>query len=81
MNPGRQRMVKNLSKSDLISFQEAILKDYGIKLEDKDLYNAAFNLLHFIETLIKFSENDKAVGSKGVQDNPLNTSLDKSKIK
>lgn len=73
-------MVK-LSESDLQTFREAILKDYGVKLEEKELYDAAFNLLHFIETLIKFSENDKTAGSKGVQDNPLITSSDNDKMK
>lgn len=73
-------MVK-LSESDLLTFQEAILKDYGVRLEDQELYNAAFNLLHFIETLIKFSENDKTAGSKVVQDNPLITSNDNDKMK
>lgn len=81
MNPGRQRMVKSLSKDNLISFQEAIFKDYGVKLEDQELYDSAFNLLQFIESLIKFSEKDKTVGSKVVLDNPLNIALDKSKIK
>lgn len=74
-------MIKSLSEDDLVSFQEAILKDYGVKLEGQELYNAAFNLLHFIETLIKFSENDKTAGSKGVQDNPLITSNDNDKMK
>lgn len=74
-------MVKSLSKDDLVSFQEAILKDYGVKLEGQELYDAAFNLAHFIEALIKFSEKDKVEGSKSVLDNPLNTTLDKSKIK
>lgn len=74
-------MIKGLSADDLATFQEAILKDYGVKLEGQELYDAAFNLLQFIETLIKFSEKDKTEGSKVVQDNPLNTTLDKSKIK
>lgn len=73
-------MVKSLSKVDLISFQEAIFKDYGVKLKGKELYNAAFNLLHFIETLIKFSEEDKTEGSKTIQDNPLINGKDKIKI-
>lgn len=45
--------MKTLSKSDLESFREAILKDYGIELKGKELYEAAFNLLKFFETLIK----------------------------
>ncbi len=74
-------MVKSLSKDDLVSFQEAIFKDYGVKLEGQELYNAAFNLLHFIETLIKFNEKDKLEGSKGVQDNLLITGNGNDKMK
>lgn len=72
--------MKSLSKEDLNTFQQAIFKDYGIKLEGEDLYNAAFNLLQFIETLIKFREEDKAKGSKTIQDNPLNIVNGKDKI-
>lgn len=73
-------MVKSLSRDDLVSFQEAIFKDYGIKLEGEELYNAAFNLLQFIETLIKFSEEDKTEGSKTIQDNPLINGKNKIKM-
>ena len=48
--------MKILSMNDLVSFQEAILKDYGIKLEGQELYDAAFNLLQFFEALIKFDK-------------------------
>lgn len=75
-------MFKSLSKDDLVSFQEAVLKDYGIKLEGEDLYRAAFDLLQVIEALIKFDHEDKKkAGSKTVQDNPLYTGIDKHKIK
>ena len=46
-----------LSESDLDSFKNAIQKDYGLKLEGKALYEAAFNLLEFIKALIKFDAN------------------------
>ena len=77
-------MFKSLRESDLVSFQEAILKDYGVKLEGKELYDAPFSLLQFIDALIKFSkddEKDKAEGSKVVLDNPLNTDGKKDTIK
>ncbi len=73
-------MVK-LPESDLKTFQEAIFKDYGIKLEGQELYDAAFNLLQFMEALIKFSSDDIGRGSKSVQDNPLKTSNDNDKMK
>ena len=66
-----------LSKSDLDTFQEAVFKDYNIKLEGDELYQAAFNLLQFFEALIKFNKE----GSKTVQDNPLYTAISKNKIK
>ena len=47
---------KGLSDSDLKMFKEAILKDYGVKLEGDELYQAAFNLLQFFEALIKFDK-------------------------
>ena len=75
-------MVKGLSKDDLVTFQEAILKDYGIKLEGQKLHDAAFNLLQFFEALIKFNQEDKnKTGSKVVLDNPLNTADKENKIK
>ena len=59
--------MKRLSESDLKSFQEAILKDYGKKLEGKELYDAAFNLLQFYEALINYKKEDlKKKGSKVV---------------
>lgn len=66
-----------LTQSDLKEFQVAIEKDYGIKLEGNELYQAAFNLLQFFEALIRFDKE----GSKTVQDNPLYTGEDKGKIK
>lgn len=75
-------MAKSLSKDDLAKFQEATLKDYGIKLEDQKLYDAAFNLLQFFEALIKFNQEDKnKTGSKVVLDNPLITTVKENKIK
>ena len=46
--------MSKLSESDLDSFKDAIQKDYGLKLEGKALYEAAFNVLEFIKALIKF---------------------------
>jgi len=75
-------MAKSLSKHDLAKFQEAVLKDYGIKLEDQELYDAAFSLLQFFDALIKFNQEDKnKTGTKVVLDQPLNTSNHKNKIK
>ncbi|HUD43940.1 MAG TPA: hypothetical protein VMR41_00145 [Patescibacteria group bacterium] len=51
--------MKPLSESDLREFQSAIEKDYGIKLEGNDLYQAAFNLLKFFEALLDFDRKDK----------------------
>jgi hypothetical protein len=48
-----------LTEADLKSFQQAIYKDYGILLPNDVLYNEAFNLLSFIEALIKFDQEDK----------------------
>ncbi len=75
-------MAKSLSKDDLAKFQEAIFKDYGIKLEGQELYNAAFSLLQFFEALINFNQEGKnKTGSKVVLDNPLNTNDQENKIK
>lgn len=71
-------MVK-LSETDLLIFQKAVLEDYGIKLEKKELYNAAFNLLQFIEALIRLDKKD--AGSKTIPGNPLNTPIDNTNIK
>ena len=48
-----------LTDKDLKKFQEAIQKDYGVKLEGDNLYQNAFNLLKFLEALIKFDGQDK----------------------
>lgn len=48
-----------LTETDLKAFQQAILKDYGVLLPDEVLYKEAFNLLQFIEVLIKFDKEDK----------------------
>ncbi len=48
-----------LTEADLKSFQQAIYKDYGILLPDNVLYHEAFNLLSFIEALIKYDLEDK----------------------
>jgi len=48
-----------LTEADLKSFQQAIYKDYGILLPDNVLYQEAFNLLSFIEALIKYDQEDK----------------------
>jgi len=53
--------MKSITKSDLETFQEAIYKDYGIKLEGKQLYEAAYDLLHLFDALIKFDAEDKQV--------------------
>lgn len=53
-------IVKKFSEKDLKALQEAIYKDYGVKLRDEDLYDAAFNLVGFFETLIKMDQEDKA---------------------
>ncbi len=76
----------NLSKEDLQAFQIAVFKDYGIKLEGEELYQSAFSLFQFFETLIKFNQEDhqvrlEAKGSKTVPDNPLNTQNKENKIK
>jgi hypothetical protein len=52
-------MIKGLNEKDLNAFQDAILKDYGIKLEGKELYHAAYDLLSFMEALIKFDKSTK----------------------
>lgn len=48
-----------LTDKDLTKFQEAIQKDYGVKLEGNNLYQTAFNLLKFFESLIKFDKQDE----------------------
>ena len=48
-----------LTEADLRAFQQAVYKDYGVMLPDEVLYQEAFNLLKFIETLVKFDKEDK----------------------
>lgn len=48
-----------LTDKDLKKFQEAYQKDYGVRLEGKNLYQAAFNLLKFFDAIIKFDKQDK----------------------
>lgn len=48
-----------LTQGDLKAFQQAVYKDYGVMLPDEVLYQEAFNLLQFIEALIKFDKEDK----------------------
>lgn len=58
--------MKLLSNPDLKEFQKAILNDYGLELEGKELYQAAFNLLHFFEALINFDKEDKNQGGSKI---------------
>lgn len=58
---------KQLSESDLKEFQLAIEKDYGIRLEGEELYQAAFDMLNFFEMLIEFDQKDKKENKKQVQ--------------
>lgn len=53
-----------LTESDLKAFQEAVYKDYGVMTPDALLYQEAFNLLQFIEALIKFDQEDKKNNKK-----------------
>ncbi len=48
-----------LTETDLKAFQQAIYKDYGVLLPEEVLYKEAFNLLQFIDALIKFDKEDK----------------------
>lgn len=48
-----------LTEADLKSFQQAVYKDYGVMIPDAILYQEAFNLLQFIEALIKYDAEDK----------------------
>jgi len=57
----KKKVMRFLSKSDLKEFQNAILKDYGLKLGGKELYQAAFNLFQFFESLIDFDDEDKKI--------------------
>ena len=53
-----------LTEADLKSFQQAVYKDYGVMIPDALLYQEAFNLLQFIEALIKFDQEDKKNNKK-----------------
>lgn len=48
-----------LTEADLKAFQQAIYKDYGVLLPEEVLCKEAFNLLQFIDALIKFDKEDK----------------------
>ena len=58
-----------LTETDLKAFQQAILKDYGVLLPDEVLYKEAFNLLQFIDALIKFDKEDKEKAKKQTANN------------
>lgn len=53
-----------LTESDLKAFQQAVYKDYGVMIPNALLYQEAFNLLQFIEALIKFDREDKKNNKK-----------------
>lgn len=59
--------MKTLSESDLKEFQIAIEKDYGIKLKEEELYQSAFNILKFFDSLLDFDIQDKENKSKKVR--------------
>lgn len=61
-------MVK-LTETDLKAFQQAIYKDYGVLLPEEVLYKEAFNLLQFIDALIKFDKEDKEKAKKQTANN------------
>ena len=46
-------------KKNLKQFQKAYLHDYGIKLSDKEAYEALFNFIKFFETLKKIDNKLK----------------------
>ena len=50
--------MSSLSKNDLDRFKDAIWKDYGLKLEGKALYGAAFNLIEFFKALVGFDSEE-----------------------
>ena len=56
-----------LTEADLKAFQQAIYKDYGVLLPEEVLYKEAFNLLQFIDALIKFDKEDKDKAKMGKQ--------------
>jgi hypothetical protein len=58
-----------LTEEDLKAFQQAIYKDYGVLLPDEVLYQQAFNLLQFIDSLIKFDKEDKEKAKKQTTNN------------
>ena len=53
-----------LTEADLKAFQQAVHKDYGVMIPDALLYQEAFNLLQFIEAMIKFDQEDKKNNKK-----------------
>lgn len=63
-----------LTEADLKAFQQAIYKDYGIMLDDTLLYQEAFNLLQFIEALIKFDREDKEKAKENKEKEVLKSS-------
>ncbi len=58
-----------LTETDLKAFRQAIYKDYGVLLPDEVLYKEAFNLLQFIDALIKFDKEDKKKEKKQTANN------------
>ena len=58
-----------LTETDLKVFQQAIYKDYGVLLPDEVLYKEAFNLLQFIDALIKYDKEDKEKAKKQTDNN------------
>ncbi len=70
-----------LGETDIAAFGEAIFKDYGIRLGEKELVRGATNLLSFTSEIIKFYQVDNMKkGSKVVSDEPLNKEASKLKI-
>ncbi len=51
--------MKQLTKPDLKEFKTAVYKDYGIVIPEDKVFDAAFELLEFFETLIKFDYENK----------------------
>lgn len=51
-------MIK-LTETHLKLLQEALYQDYGIRLEGKALYDAAYSLTAFFEALVNFGKLDK----------------------
>ncbi len=51
--------MKTITNTDLVQLKKAIQKDYGVLLEDKELYTAAYSLLKLFEALMKYDQKDK----------------------